>query len=162
MPDNVADVTAPELEEMVQPLQLHFGAEEEEFPELGNIVTIFPYQGHDLITPRSGVSTPETHPDLKFQDSVMCTLEKDVGLGHKLLINRVESRHCLVKYVPAKVKVLQWLQHCSEQRELCSTQLQRWMMKSHSPFVVVLPICWSAFVGLTLRMLLKRLGRAAG
>ena len=47
MPDNVADFTAPELKEMVQPLQLHFGAEEEEFPELGNIVT-----SHDL--PLSG------------------------------------------------------------------------------------------------------------
>ena len=32
----------------VQPLQLHFGAEEEEFPELGNMVKIFPYQDHDL------------------------------------------------------------------------------------------------------------------
>ena len=73
---------------------------------------IFPYQGHELITPRSCVSTPETNPELRFQDSVMKTEEVDVGLGHKLIFDRIASQHCIVKYVASRQKVSQWLDHC--------------------------------------------------
>ena len=109
------DVVAETNTRLIKVQPLHFGAEEEEYQELANLVMIFPYQGHELITPRSCVSTPETHPDLRFQDSVMKTEEVDVGLGHKLIFDRSASQHCLVKYVPAREKVSQWLDHCGAQ-----------------------------------------------